>query len=375
MKNVDVKELIAVMDELEKERGISKDYLVEALEEALVKAYKQNFDVEEGVENVKVTIDKITGEMHVYSAKEVVEELPVPELEISLEDARKIDKNYNIGDIVNIEIKPKDFGRIAAQKAKQVVVQKIREIEKEMVFTEFNDKKGEIVSGLIQKADGKIVVMDLGKLEGVMPLKEQIPTETYRVNDKIRGYVLEVEKGLKGTPQVIDSRSHPDFVRKLFEFEIPEIYEGLIEIKSVSRDAGSRSKVAVYSRDENIDPVGSCVGQKGVRIQKIINELNGEKIDVIEWNEDPAIYIAAALLPAQVMAVDVKEEEKFAQVIVPDDQLSLAIGKSGQNARLAARLTNWKIDIKSESQIREILLSQMQEENSESTDTEENIEE
>ena len=365
MKNIDVKEILAVMDELEKERGIS---LVEALEEALVKAYKQNFDADENVENVKVTIDKQTGEMHVYSAREVVEELPVPELEISLEDARKIDKNYNVGDVVNIEIKPKDFGRIAAQKAKQVVVQKIREAEKEMVFTEFNDKKGEIVSGIIQKADGKIVVMDLGKLEGIMPLKEQIPTETYRVNDKIRGYVLEVEKGLKGTPQVIVSRSHPDFVRKLFEFEIPEIYEGLIEIKSISRDPGSRSKIAVYSRDENIDPVGSCVGQKGVRIQNIINELNGEKIDVIEWNEDPAIYIAAALLPAQVMAVDIKEEEKFAQVIVPDDQLSLAIGKSGQNARLAAKLTNWKIDIKSESQIREILLSQM---NSEESETEE----
>ena len=375
MKNVDVKELIAVMDELEKERGISKDYLVSALEEALVKAYKQNFDADENVENVKVTIDKITGEMHVYSAREIVEEFPVPELEISLEDARKIDKSYNIGDVVNIEIKPKDFGRIAAQKAKQVVVQKIREIEKDMVFTEFNDKKGEIVSGLIQKADGKIVVMDLGKLEGVMPLKEQIPTEHYKVNDKIRGYVLEVEKGLKGTPQVIVSRSHPDFVRKLFEFEIPEIYEGLIEIKSISRDPGSRSKLAVYSRDENIDPVGSCVGQKGVRIQNIINELNGEKIDVIEWNEDPAIYIAAALLPAQVMAVDVKEEEKFAQVIVPDDQLSLAIGKSGQNARLAARLTNWKIDIKSESQIREILLSQMAKEQSEVEEKEEVIEE
>lgn len=365
MKNIDVKEIIAVMDELEKERGISKDYLVSALEEALVKAYKQNFDADENTENVKVTIDKVTGEMHVYSAREVVEELPVPELEISLEDARKIDKNYNVGDIVNIEIKPKDFGRIAAQKAKQVVVQKIREAEKEMIFTEFNDKKGEIVSGLIQKADGRIVVMDLGKLEGVMPLKEQIPTETYRVNDKVRGYVLEVEKGLKGTPQVIVSRSHPDFVRKLFEFEIPEIYEGLIEIKSISRDPGSRSKIAVYSRDENIDPVGSCVGQKGVRIQNIINELHGEKIDVIEWNEDPAIYISAALLPAQVMAVDVREEEKFAQVIVPDDQLSLAIGKSGQNARLAARLTNWKIDIKSESQIREILLSQASEENKE----------
>ena len=371
MKKVDVKEIIEVMDELEKERGISKDYLVSALEEALVKAYKQNFDADENAENVKVTIDKTTGEMHIYSAREVVSELPVPELEISLEDAQKIDKNYNVGDIVNIEIEPKDFGRIAAQKAKQVVVQKIREAEKDMIFTEFNDKKGEIVSGIIQKADGKIVVMDLGKLEGVMPLKEQIPTEIYKVNDKIRGYVLEVEKGLKGTPQVIVSRSHPDFVRKLFEFEIPEIYEGLIEIKSVSRDPGSRSKVAVYSRDENIDPVGSCVGQKGVRIQNIINELNGEKIDVIEWNEDPAIYIAAALLPAQVMAVDIKEDEKFAQVIVPDDQLSLAIGKSGQNARLAARLTNWKIDIKSESQIREILLNQMQEENEETENNEE----
>ena len=360
--NVDVKELITVMDELEKERGISKDYLVAALEEALVKAYKQNFDTEDNIDNIKVTIDKVTGEMHIYSVREVVPELADPELEICLADARKIDKHYKIGDIVNVEIRPKDFGRIAAQKAKQVVIQKIREAEKDMIFNEFNDKKGEIVTGLIQKADGKIVVMDLGKLEGVMPLKEQIPTEKYSVNDKIRGYVLEVEKGLKGTPQVIVSRSHPDFVRKLFEFEIPEIYEGLIEIKSVSRDPGSRSKVAVYSKDENIDPVGSCVGQKGVRIQNIINELNGEKIDVIEWNNDPAIYIAAALLPAQVMAVDVKEEEKFAQVIVPDDQLSLAIGKSGQNARLAARLTNWKIDIKSESQIREILLKQMQEE-------------
>ena len=193
-----------------------------------------------------------------------------------------------------------------------------------------------------------------------MPIKEQIPTEEYKVNEKIRAYVLDVEKGANGNPQVIVSRSYPDFVRKLFEFEIPEIYEGLIEIKSISRDVGSRSKVAVYSTNENIDPVGSCVGQKGVRIQNIINELAGEKIDVIEWNEDPAVYIAAALLPAQVLAVDIKEEEKFAQVIVPDDQLSLAIGKSGQNARLAAKLTNWKIDIKSESQFREMIM-EMQE--------------
>ena len=203
--------------------------------------------------------------------------------------------------------------------------------------------------------------MDLGKLEGVMLAKEQIPTETYKVNDKIRAYVIDVEKGAKGAPQVIVSRATPDFVKKLLEFEIPEIYEGLIEIKSVSRDPGYRSKVAVYSPDENIDPVGSCVGNKGVRIQNVINELSGEKIDVIEWNADPSIYIASALLPAQILAVDIKEEEKFAQVIVPDDQLSLAIGKSGQNARLAAKLTNWKIDIKSESQFRQILMEKQAE--------------
>jgi N utilization substance protein A len=365
MKNIDVKEFIGAMEELEKERGIKKEYLIESLEAALVTAYKKNF---ESVDNVKVTIDEKSGDIHIYSLKTVVVEYPDPLLEISVEDAQKIDSHYNEGDIVSLEIKPKDFGRIAAQTAKQVVVQKIREAERDMVFTEYNDKKGEIVSGLIQKADGGIVVMDLGKLEGVMPIKEQIPTEHYKVNDKVRGYVLEVERGIKGNPQVIVSRSHPDFVRKLFEFEIPEIYEGLIEIKSISRDAGSRSKLAVYSKDQNIDPVGSCVGQKGVRIQNIINELNGEKIDVIEWSEDPAVYIAAALLPAQVLAVDIKEEEKFAQVIVPDDQLSLAIGKSGQNARLAARLTNWKIDIKSETQFREMLEKQAGED---TTETEE----
>ena len=367
MKNIDVKEFIKAMDELEKERGIKKDYLLESLEAALVTAYKRNFD---SVDNVKVTIDDRTGEIHIYSVRDVVEELEDPLLEITLEDAQKIDSSYNVGDVVNLEIRPKDFGRIAAQTAKQVVIQKIREVEREMVFSQYNDKKGEIVSGLIQKADGGIVVVDLGKLEGVMPVKEQVPTEKYRVNDKIRAYVVDVEKGAKGVPQAIISRSHPDFVRKLFEFEIPEIYEGLIEIKSVSRDAGSRSKVAVYSKNENIDPVGSCVGQKGVRIQNIINELNGEKIDVIEWNEDPSTYIVASLLPAQVMAVDINLEEKKAQVVVPDNQLSLAIGKSGQNARLAARLTNWKIDIKSETQIREFFRKQEEEKASKAEDTE-----
>ncbi len=247
----------------------------------------------------------------------------------------------------------------------KAIIQKIREAERDVLYTQYSDRKGEIVSGTIQKADRSIVVIDLGKLEGIMPIKEQIPTEKYKVNDKIKAYVLEVERGEKGSLQVIVSRSHPDFVRKMLEIEIPEIYEGIIEIKSVSRDPGKRCKVAVYSQDENIDPVGSCVGQKGIRIQNIINELHGEKIDVIEWYQDPALYISAALLPAQVMAVDIKEDEKFAQVIVPDDQLSLAIGKSGQNARLAAKLTNWKIDIKSESQFREMIASMQNEETAE----------
>lgn len=355
MKAIDNKELILSLEELEKERGIKKDYLLEAIETALVTAYKRNFD---SLENVKVVMDRQTGATHVYSIKEVMKKANDDVLEISLKDAQKINKDLKEGDQVEIEIVPKDFGRIAAQTAKQVIIQKLREAERDIIFTEFNDRKGEIVSGLIQKADKNIVVMDLGKLEGVMPAKEQIPTEKYRVNDKIKGYVLDVQRGAKGAPQVIVSRSHPDFVKKLLEFEIPEIYEGVIEIKSVSRDAGYRSKVAVYSPDENIDPVGSCVGQKGVRIQNVINELNGEKIDVIEWNEDPSIYISSALLPAKILAVDIKQEERFAQVIVPDDQLSLAIGKSGQNARLAARLTNWKIDIKSESQFRALLESQ-----------------
>ena len=359
MKSIESKELIMAIEELEKERGINKEYLLESLEAALVTAYKRNFD---SAENVKVTMDAETGDIRVFSLKEVVEEVEDDMLQISLEDARKEDKNANIGDTIELEIIPRNFGRIAAQTAKQVIVQKIREAERNMVYTEYNDRKGEIVSGIVQKSDGGTVVLDLGKLEGIMLVKDQIPTETYKVNDKIRAYVVNVEKGLKGAPQVLVSRSHPDFVRKLFEFEIPEIYEGLIEIKSVARDAGSRSKVAVYSTNENIDPVGSCVGQKGIRIQNIINELKGEKIDVIEWDEDPAVFISAALLPAQVMAVDIKEEEKFAQVIVPDDQLSLAIGKSGQNARLAARLTNWKIDIKSESQFRELLAKQEAEE-------------
>lgn len=357
-KLIDSKELILALEDLEKEKGIKKDYMLESIETALVTAYKRNYD--SNSDNVKVTMNAETGEVHVYAEKTVVETVEDDKLEINLDDAHKISKKLNIGDIAQEEIIPRDFGRIAAQTAKQVIIQKIREASRNVLFDEFSARKGEIVSGIIQKADGGIVVVDLGKLEAVIPLKEQISTETYKVNDKIRACIVNVERGIKGAPQVIISRANGDFVRKLFELEIPEIYEGVIEIKSVSRDPGSRSKVAVYSPNENIDPVGSCVGQKGIRIQNIINELNGEKIDVIEWNADPSIYISAALLPAQVLAVDINEEEKFAQVIVPDDQLSLAIGKSGQNVRLAAKLTNWKIDIKSESQFRQLIAEQQE---------------
>jgi N utilization substance protein A len=360
-EGIDNKQLIVAIQELEKEKGIKKDYLLDSIESALLTAYKRNYNSQE---NVKVVVDRETGASHLYSVKEVVEHAENPILQISLEEARKLDKEAQIGSTVDVELVPKNFGRIAAQTAKQVIIQKLREAEREIIYSEYSERKGEIVSGIIQKADPNIVVMDLGKVEGVMPAKEQIPTEKYHVNDKIKGYILDVEKGAKGVPQVIISRACPEFVKKLFEFEIPEIYEGVIEIKAVSRDAGSRSKVAVYSPNENIDPVGSCVGQKGVRIQNIINELNGEKIDVIEWNADLSIYISSALLPAQVMAVDIDEENRIAQVIVPDDQLSLAIGKSGQNARLAAKLTglsDWRIDIKSETQFRNILMEKQAE--------------
>ena len=373
-KGIDTTELLLAMEELEKTNGIKKDFLMESIESALVVAYKRNFECT--TENVKVVLDKVDGKMHVYQEKNIVEEVQDEKTEISLEDAKKQDANFKVGDVFQIELMPKEFGRIAAQTAKQVITQKIREASRDVIFTEFEDKKGEIITGLVQKADGGSVILDLGKIEGIMPKKEQIPTEKYRVNDKIKTCIISVEKGVKGSTQIILSRASTEFVRKLFEIEIPEIYEGLIEIKGISREAGFRSKVAVYSQNPNIDPVGSCVGQKGIRIQNIINELNGEKIDVIEWNADPSTFIATSLLPAKVLAVDAREDEKFAQVIVPDDQLSLAIGKGGQNAKLAARLTdNWTIDIKSESQFRKMLEERQDEENKEEVeDIEENIE-
>ena len=343
------KEFFEALEELSIEKGINKDYLLDAIETALITAYKKNFNAEE---NVKIVIDEKNAIIKVYSIKEVCEEVFDPAIEISLDDARKIDKKVQMGDTVEVEITPRDFGRIAAQTAKQVIVQKIREAEREIVYTEYSDSQGEIVSGLIQKVDKNVVIVDLGRLEGIMTANEQIPTETYAVNDKIKAYVVDVQKNSKGVPQMMISRTHPGFVKRLFELEIPEIYEGLIEIKNIVREAGSRTKIAVYSKDMNIDPVGSCVGPRGIRIQNILNELKEEKIDVVEWSEDPVQYIASALSPASVLAVDVNPEEMTSKVVVPDSQLSLAIGKDGQNARLAAKLTGWKIDIKSESQIK-----------------------
>ena len=344
------KEFFEALEELSIEKGISKEYLLDAIESALLTAYKKNFNAQE---NVKIVIDEEKASIKVYSLKEVVEEVFDPAIEIAIDSVKKGRKKIELGDIIEVEITPKDFGRISAQTAKQVIVQKIREAEREIVFTEYSDRQGEIVSGLIQRVEKNIMIVDLGRIEGIMTTNEQVPGESYEVNDKIKAYVLEIQKNMKGVPQMLISRTHPGFVRRLFELEIPEIYEGLIEIKNIVREAGSRTKIAVYSKDMNIDPVGSCVGPRGIRIQNILNELREEKIDVVEWSEDPVQYIASSLSPATVLAVDINEEEMASKVVVPDNQLSLAIGKDGQNARLAAKLTGWKIDIKSETQIKE----------------------
>lgn len=343
------KEFFEALEELSIEKGINKNYILDAIETALLTAYKRNFNSQE---NVKIVIDEEKASIKVYSLREVVEEVFDPAIEISLDEAKKIDKKAGMGDIVEVEITPANFGRISAQTAKQVIIQKLREAEREIVFTEYSDRQGEIVSGMVQKVDKNLVIVDLGRLEGIMTASEQVPGEEYSVNDKIKAYVVEVQKNSKGVPQMIISRTHPGFVRRLFELEIPEIYEGLIEIKNIVREPGSRTKIAVYSKDMNIDPVGSCVGPRGIRIQNILNELREEKIDVVEWSEDPVQYIASALSPATVLAVDIDTENMTSKVVVPDNQLSLAIGKDGQNARLSAKLTGWKIDIKSESQIK-----------------------
>jgi len=339
-------EFMQAFEQLGKEKGISSEVLFEAIEAALISAYKRNF---RSAQNVRVALDKTSGEIRVYAKKTVTETVKDPLLEISLADARKLDPRYEIDDVVEVEVTPKNFGRIAAQTAKQVVVQRIREAERGMIYEEFSNRESEIVTGIVQRTEQNNVYIDLGKAEAILSNTEKIPTETYRHGERIKTYIVEVKKTPKG-PQILVSRTHPGLLKRLFELEVPEIHDGIVEIKSVAREPGYRSKISVYSRDENVDPVGACVGHKGMRVQTIVNELRGEKIDIVRWHADPAKYIANALSPAKVISVEINELEKSSRVIVPDYQLSLAIGKEGQNARLAAKLTGWKIDIKSETQ-------------------------
>lgn len=341
------RELFEALDELCKEKGISQETIIDAIEAALVTAYKKNFG---SSQNVHVLIDEENGNVKVYSRKEVVEEVDNTLFEISLMDAKAMNPNYEVGDIVEKEVTPKNFGRIAAQTAKQVVVQRIREAERTVIYDEFINREGEIVTGIVQRISKGTVYINLGKTEAVLLPNEQIHGETYVHGDRIKTYIIEVKNTTKG-PQVSVSRTHPGLVKRLFELEVPEIHDGVVELRGISREAGSRTKICVHSNDPNVDPVGACVGQKGTRVQSIVDELRGEKIDIIKWDEDPAKYISNSLSPSKVITVDVNEVEKSALVVVPDYQLSLAIGKEGQNARLAAKLTGWKIDIKSESQV------------------------
>lgn len=339
-------ELIDALNQIEKEKNISKEILLEAMENSLVAACKNHFGK---ADNIKVNIDNVTGAVSVYAERLIVEEVTDPVTEISVIEAiLKYPKN-NLGDIVNVEVTPKNFGRIAAQKAKQVVVQKIREEERKVLFDQYYGKEKDVVTGIVQRYVGNNVSINLGKVDAVLTENEQVKGERFKPTDRIKLYVLEVKDTTKG-PRISVSRTHPELVKRLFEAEVTEVKDGTVEIKSISREAGSRTKIAVWTGNPDVDPVGACVGLNGARVNAIVNELRGEKIDIINWNEDPSILIENALSPAKVISVGVNLEEKSAKVIVPDYQLSLAIGKEGQNARLAARLTGYKIDIKSESQ-------------------------
>ncbi|NLN15646.1 MAG: transcription termination/antitermination protein NusA [Tissierellia bacterium] len=346
-------EFIQALTEIEKEKGISKDVIFDALESALISSYKKNFGT---TQNVVVEIDRDTGQTKVFALKEIVEEVENENLQIGLEEAKEIDDKYTLGDTALIEVTPRDFGRIAAQTAKQVVIQRIKDAEREVIYDEFINRENEIITGMVQRITNNTVFIDLGKTEGILPPSEQIPGEEYSQSDRLKLLIVEVKKTTKG-PQIILSRSHPGLVKRLFELEVPEITSGIVEIYSIAREAGSRTKIAVFSKDPNVDPLGACVGFKGSRVNAIVEELNGEKIDIVIYSKDIGEFIANSLSPSKVVKVEINEEEKSALVVVPDYQLSLAIGKEGQNARLAAKLTNWKIDIKSESQYEEIINS------------------
>ena len=340
--------LLDALTALEQQKGISREVLLEAIEAALVTAYKRNFNQ---AQNVRVDLNSDSGSMKVYARKDVVEEVEDDRLQMSLEDAHLKSPAYEIGDIVEEEVTPKDFGRIAAQTAKQVVTQRVREAERGMIYEEYVDREDDIVNGIVERLDARNMYVGLGKIEAVLPAGEQIQTENYKPHDRIKVYITKVEKTSRG-PQVFVSRAHPGLLRRLFELEVPEIYDGIVEIKTIAREAGDRSKISVHTNNPEVDPIGSCVGARGARVQSISNELNGEKVDIVEWSEDPVVFVANALSPSKVLDVQVNEEGRSTTVVVPDYQLSLAIGKRGQNARLAAKLTGWKIDIKSEEDAR-----------------------
>lgn len=348
MKN----DFLVAITQLCNDRGLPKEVVIEAVEQSLVSAYKRNFG---GGQNITAQIDAATGKVKIFAIKTVVDQVNDRRLEIALQDARAYDPMAQVGATIQIESTPDDFGRIAAQAAKQVILQRIREAERDTLFTQFSERENEIVLGTVHNIDSQNITVSLGKLEAILPRAEQIPTERHRYNQKLRAYIIEVNKTARG-PQVVLSRTHRNFLRRLFELEVPEIFNGLVEIKAISREPGSRSKVAVAAQQDGIDPVGACVGQRGVRIQAIVNELNGEKIDVVEWSSDVAKFIANSLSPAKAVAVQLAQDangDKVANVVVEHKQLSLAIGKEGQNARLAAKLTGWRIDIKSETQVAE----------------------
>ena len=344
------KELLNAIAYLSKEKGVSADVICDSLEAVLITAYKKEPDANP---NAVVELNRQTGDYKILAPKTVVETVEDEDSEISLAMAQILNPEYSEGDVINVNVTPKNFGRVAAQAAKQVMIQRLREAERSIVYDEFSNRQDDIITGIIQRIEQRNVYVDLGKAEAVLPVSEQIPTETYTIGQRIKCYVVEVRKTTKGA-QILVSRTHPGLLKRLFELEVPEIYDGVVELKSVAREPGRRSKIAVYSRDENVDCVGACVGPKGTRVQNIVTELQNEKIDIVKWDEDPAVYIANALSPATVVSVTVDEAEKTSNVVVPDYQLSLAIGKAGQNARLAAKLTNWKIDIKSESQAAEL---------------------
>ena len=344
------KDFLDALTELEREKNLSKEDIITAIEDAVELAYKKNYG---NYPNVRVLVDREDGEVLVLMSKEVVSEVEDDMMEVSLEEARSYDERYEVGDVIEYQVDPKDFGRIAAQTAKQVVVQRIREAERRNSYDEFVNKQGEIVTAKIERINNGTMFLSVGNSEGILPLSEQVKTESFNVGDRIKVYVIDVKKATKG-PQIFLSRSHPGLVRRLFELEVPEISDGTVEIKGIAREAGSRTKIAVYSHDENVDPVGACVGNRGTRVQNIVDELFGEKIDIIVWDEDPAVLISNVLKPAEVEGVYinyVSEKEKMATAVVPEQQLSLAIGREGQNVRLAARVSGWKIDIKSKSQL------------------------